>query len=51
MSLVSLMDERFVHYPRLMKTKTGKKDAKKAWKYMLEFRKSMLEQVDCEALM
>jgi hypothetical protein len=33
------------------KMKTGKKEADNAWKYMLEFRRGMLEQADCEALL
>lgn len=51
LTLVDLINDRFVHYPEMMKTETGRKEAKKAWAYMLEFRKGMLEQADREALL
>jgi uncharacterized protein len=51
LTFVEIMDDRFVHYPGLMKTKTGKKEADKAWAYMLEFKEGMLEQADCEAIL
>jgi uncharacterized protein len=51
LTLVDLMDDRFVNYPKMMKTETGRKEAKKAWAYMLEFRKGKLEHADCEVLL
>jgi uncharacterized protein len=51
LTLIELVDDRFVHYPKLMKTQTASKEAKKAWAYMLEFRRGMLAQTDCEALL
>ena len=48
---LKLVDERFAHYPGLMKTKTGKKDAEKAWGVMQAFREGLLEQVDCEEIL
>jgi uncharacterized protein len=51
LSLLELFDDRFVHYPSMMKTKTGRKKAEKAWSYVLEFKKEMMEQATCEALL
>jgi uncharacterized protein len=51
LTFLQLVDDRFVLYPGLMKTRTGKKEADKAWAYILEFKKGMLEQADCEAIL
>jgi uncharacterized protein len=51
LNFVELMDQRFVHYPGMMKTQTGKKEAEKAWACMLEFKKGMLQQADCEVIL
>jgi uncharacterized protein len=51
LTFLQLVDDRFVLYPGLMKTKTGKKEADRAWAYMLEFKKGMLEQADCEPIL
>jgi uncharacterized protein len=51
LKFLELVEYRFVHYPGLMKTKTGKKEADKAWAYMLEFKMGMLEQANCEAIL
>jgi len=51
LGMLKLVDERFVHYLRLMKTKTGKKEAEKAWTFMQEFTEGLLEQADCEDIL
>jgi uncharacterized protein len=51
LTLVDLIDKRFVHYPALMKTKTGTKWAKKHWVCMVEFRHRILAQADCDAVL
>jgi uncharacterized protein len=48
LTLVQLMDERFVHYKGRMKTETGRREAEMAWVYMLEFKEGMLKQAHCE---
>jgi uncharacterized protein len=44
---VNRMDIRLRHYPGLMKTKTGKKEAERRWAQMLEFKEGLLLQSDC----
>ncbi|KAJ4340870.1 hypothetical protein N0V87_002224 [Didymella glomerata] len=44
---VNRMDTRLRHYPGLMKTKTGKKEAERRWAQMLEFKEGLLLQSDC----
>ncbi|KAH7073766.1 hypothetical protein BKA63DRAFT_576096, partial [Paraphoma chrysanthemicola] len=50
LSLVALMDERFVHYAGRMKTDTGREEAERAWAFMLEFWEGMLREADCEGV-
>ncbi|KAF2826201.1 aquaporin-like protein [Ophiobolus disseminans] len=45
-SVLELIDGRFVHFPRLMKIKTGRKEAEKAWALVEEFKAELLEQPD-----
>ncbi|KZM26004.1 Aldehyde dehydrogenase (NAD(+)) [Ascochyta rabiei] len=47
LSMVHLIDTRFVHYVGLMKTKGGKKEAEKRWAQMLEFRDGLVNQTNC----
>ncbi|KAH3909739.1 hypothetical protein HBH56_151640 [Parastagonospora nodorum] len=51
MTLAERMNKRFVHYPGLMKTETGRVKAERAWEYMVQFKKGMEEQADCEAIL
>lgn len=47
LEMVRLVDERFVHYVGLMKTKTGRKEAERRWGQMLEFRDGLVSQTNC----
>lgn len=47
LEMVNRMDTRLVHYPGLMKTKGGRKEADRRWMQMLEFREGFLAQTDC----
>jgi uncharacterized protein len=49
LSMVQLIDKRFVHYVGLMKTKSGRKEAEKRWSQMLDFKEGIVSQTDCSA--
>jgi len=51
MTLVELMDVRLAHYPGMMKTEMGKARAESAWEYMVQFKKGIEEQADCETIL
>ena len=49
LEVVNRMDTRLLHYIRLMKTKSGKKEAERRWAQMLEFKEGLVGQTDCSA--
>jgi len=48
---LKLMEERFVKYLGMMKTKAGGQEAGKAWEFMVDLREKLLKEVECEVVL